>query len=565
MTAEGSKPKASAAAPGFWITLVAMTLSSSMILVDQTAVPLATPDAIKGLGANLDEGQWLLTANILPLAAFMVLGGRLGDLLGLRRVFLAGAVIFLLATSAAGAAQDITWMLAARAVQGFGAACMMPTAVAIVSAVAPEDRRGMALGVLAGGSAFFAALGPVLGGLLTSIDWRLVFFVNVPLAALAIALTLRGTPPLAPSERGRVRDLDFAGMATLALAAAGLVFGLSRISDVPLTDPGAYVPILGGVACGALFVFIELRVSDPLLELRLFRHKNFLASNISQVLAGSIELGMGFLLPFLLLLVIGVSPGLAGIALIPATVPIILAGPLAGRAFDRAGGRVPLVAGFLILAASGAALALAVPSETVWALMPGLILQGIALGIVLTVNDPVGLNAVPESDRGRAAGMINTSEQLGGAMGIAILLAVELGYYRHKLDEDLAARGISPTTEQIDKVRDFIQEAEQKGLGNARETPLVRSVVDDIVQTHVDGFQLSFAVGAVIALIGAVSCFILVRKEDRVGIGPVFGRRSRWRYAASGRSPALTRHPPGLDAHPVGGPETEATGEEPPA
>ncbi len=544
VSGEGGSGSASPGAPGLWVTLVAMTLASSMILVDQTAVPLATPDAIKGLDASLDESQWLLTANILPLAAFMVLGGRLGDLLGLRRVFLAGAVIFLVATSLAGAAQDMTWMLAARAVQGLGAACMMPTAVAIVSAVAPGDRRGMALGVLAGGSAFFAALGPVLGGLLTSVDWRLVFFVNVPLAALAIVLTLRGTPALAPSERGRVRDLDFAGMATLALAAAGLVFGLSRVSDVPLTDPQALVPILAAAALAVAFVVIELRTADPLLDLRLFRHKNFLASNISQLLAGSIELGMGFLLPFLLLLVIGVSPMLAGIALIPATVPIILAGPLAGRAFDRIGGRLPLTIGFLILAASGAALALAVPSETAVALIPGLVLQGIALGIVLTVNDPVGLNAVPEADRGRAAGMINTSEQLGGAIGIAVLLAVELGYYRHKLDEDFAARGINPTEEQIDRVRDFIQVAEQKGLDNAPQTPLVRSVIDDVVTTHVDGFQLSFLVGALIALIGAVSCFLLVRKEDRVGLGPVFGRRSRWLYATSGRSPGITRHPP---------------------
>ena len=171
-----------------WPTLIAMTLAASMILVDQTAVPLASPDAIHDLHGSLDEGQWLLTANILPLAAFMVFGGKLGDLLGLRRVFLAGAVIFMGATVMAGIAQDMAWMLSARVVQGIGAACMMPTSVAIVSAVAPEDRRGMALGVLAGGSAFFAALGPVLGGVLTSVDWRLVFLINVPLAAGAILL-----------------------------------------------------------------------------------------------------------------------------------------------------------------------------------------------------------------------------------------------------------------------------------------------------------------------------------------------------------------------------------------
>src|SRR5262245_4368160 len=157
-----------------WLTLVAMTLANSMILVDQTAVPLATPEVVQGLHADLDVGQWLLTANILPLAAFMVLGGRLGDLLGMRRVFLVGAVIFLISTALAGGAQDIVWMITARATQGIGAALMMPTAMALVSAVFPDQRRGSALGILAGASAFFAALGPVLGGLLTSIDWRLV-------------------------------------------------------------------------------------------------------------------------------------------------------------------------------------------------------------------------------------------------------------------------------------------------------------------------------------------------------------------------------------------------------
>ena len=193
-----------------WLTLVAMTLANSMILVDQTAVPLATPDVVHDLDAPLDLAQWLLTANILPLAALMVFGGRLGDLLGLRRTFLAGAMIFLVSTALAGAAQDIAWMIAVRGTQGVGAALMMPTALAIVSTVFPDERRGAALGVLAGASAFFAALGPVLGGVLTSIDWRLVFWINVPLAALTIVLTLRATPPLGAAS-GR-RPIDYAGV-----------------------------------------------------------------------------------------------------------------------------------------------------------------------------------------------------------------------------------------------------------------------------------------------------------------------------------------------------------------
>src|ERR1700755_1025894 len=161
------------------ITLAAMTLASSMILVDQTAVPLAAPHAISGLHAEISQSQWLMTANIIPLAALMVFGGRLGDLFGMRRVFLFGAAVFALATTAMGASQNIEMAILPLAVQGIGAALMMPPALSIVSTVYPDEEKGAALGILAGASAFFAALGPVLGGALTAIDWRLVFLVHI--------------------------------------------------------------------------------------------------------------------------------------------------------------------------------------------------------------------------------------------------------------------------------------------------------------------------------------------------------------------------------------------------
>jgi EmrB/QacA subfamily drug resistance transporter len=533
-----------------WMTLAAMTLSNSMILVDQTAVPLATPDAIRDLGGSLSQSQWLLTANILPLAAFMVLGGRLGDLFGLRRMFLAGGFIFLVSTALAGSAQDLPWMIAVRATQGCGAALMMPTAVAIVSTVFPRERRGMALGVLAGGSAFFAALGPVIGGLLTSIDWRLVFWVNVPLAALTMALTARFAPPLRREADGDRPGLDLPGVTTFAAGTGSLIYGLSVIQADGLDAPGAWVPTAIGLVVLAVFVVLELRASNPMFDFRLFRRLNFLASNISQLLAGSIELGLGFLLPFFLLLVVGVSPEVAGIALLPATVPIILAGPLAGRAFDRVGGRAPLVVGFLVLAASGFVLAVTASKESAAWLIPGLVLQGIGLGIVLTVNDPTGLNSVPEEDQGRAAGMINTSEQLGGAIGIAILAAIEVSYYKHELFARLADHNIFPTQHQIDDFTDFTQQAEQQGLGHVEHTlgqaegHEVEVAIAQSVQAHVDGFQLMFVVSAAIAIVGALACLILVRRTERVTEGPIFARRSRWVSANVGRTPGVTRHPP---------------------
>jgi EmrB/QacA subfamily drug resistance transporter len=524
------------------LTLAAMTLASSMILVDQTSVPLAAPHAIAALNAPISDSPWLMTANILPLAALMVFGGRLGDLFGMRRVFLIGAVIFAIATTAMGASQDIAWAIVARALQGAGAALMMPTALAIVSAVYPDESKGSALGILAGASAFFAALGPVLGGALTAIDWRLVFLINVPLALIAIGLTLRATPDL-PPDPDASRDLDMPGVVTFAVAVGGLVFGLSQGPTMGWGDPQVVIPVAIGILTGAVFVVIERRARNPMIDFALFRHENFLASNVSQLLAGMVELGLGYLTPFFLLLVVGVSPAAAGVALIPATVPIILAGPLAGKAFDRFGGRWPLVAGFLVLAASGVVLAVSVSSESAVALIPGLLLQGLGLGIVLTVNDPTGLTAVPASDSGEAAGMINTSEQLGGALGIAILSAVELGVNFHQLDSKLAAQGVHPTHEQTERARDLIIEAEQKGLKHLPETGLLHIIKPDVIASHVSAFQATFAVSAGIALLGAIFSLILVRKTDRVKVG-VFARRSRWVSVGQGRSPAISRRPP---------------------
>jgi EmrB/QacA subfamily drug resistance transporter len=522
------------------ITLAAMTLSASMILVDQTAVPLASPDVVKALGGNTEQSQWLMTANILPLAALMIFGGRLGDLLGLRRVFITGAIVFGVATMLVGFAQDFAWAIAARAIQGCGAALMMPTALAIVSAVYPSERRGAALGVLAGASAFFAALGPVLGGILTSIDWRLVFLINVPLAAAAVFLTLRATPLLEPAPDA-TRNIDLPGVATFGLAAAAVVYGLGQGPAAGWDDPTTIIPLALAIALVPTFVVIERRAANPMLKFGLFRHINFLAANVSQFLAGMIELGLGFLTPFFLLLVVGISPLAAGIALIPATLPIIIAGPLSGKAFDRYGGRPPAVIGFLLLALSGIALAIAAPERSAVALIPGLVLQGLGLGIVLTANDPTGMTAVPERDQGVAAGTINTTEQLGGAVGIAVLSAIELGTDFRNMDDRFAAQGIEPTPEQVDRFRNFLIEAEQKGLDAAQghHVPaFIKASIGDVVAAHVDAFQVLYSVSAGIALLGAISAAFLIRKTDRIAEegAPVLSRRSRWTYITAGSS-----------------------------
>ncbi len=521
-----------------------MTLSASMILVDQTSIPLAIPHIVDGLDSNPDLAQWVLTANVLLLAALMVFGGRLGDLIGLRRVFLAGAAIFIISSALAGAAQDMVWLIVVRATQGAGAALMMPTSIAIVSNVFPESDRGRALGIMAGFSAFAAAAGPVIGGTLTQlIDWRAVFYVNVPLAAAAILLTVWATPALGPGGEKR-RPIDYPGTVTFGIAMAGIVLGLGQGQSDGWGAPLTVVPLVLGVLCLAAFVVIERRTKYPLVDFSLLRHLNFLAANLSQMLAGAVELGLGFLIPSFLLLIIGFDPLVAGLALIPSTVPVILFGPLAGRLFDRDGGRLPMVAGFLILALAGVALAIGAGDRTYAALVPGLVLYGIGLGVVLTVNDPTGLNSVPEDDQGEAAGIINTTEQLGGALGIVALSAVAFSYYHSKVADLLEKRGINPTEKQVDDMKEFLNQAQQTGLHDSDIPHRLVKLLLPAGDAFTDAFQLVFLVVAAIALVGAVMAFLLVRKEDRVTTGPVFTRRSRWVAVTSGRSPAITRRPP---------------------
>jgi len=529
-----------------WITLIAMTVSSAMILVDQTSVPLAIPHAMQDLGGNPSIGSWILTANMLPLAAFMVLGGRLGDIFGLRKIFLVGAVIFAASSALAGFAQDVPWIITARAIQGAGAALMMPTAVAIVSATFPREEKGKALGLLAGFAAFAAALGPVIGGGLASLDWRLVFLVNTPLAIITVLLTLNATQPLKLNDDAS-RNLDLPGVTVFSIGIVGIVYGLSQAAELGIGSAQVLVPLGIAVLAFVGFWFVERRSANPMIEFRLFRHLNFLASNISQFLAGMIELGTAYLLPYFLLMMIGLSPIAAGIALIPATVPIMLAGPLAGKMFDRVGGRIPLVTGFLVLAASGIAFALAVSHREYIYLLPGLILQGIGLGMVLTVNDPTGLDSVPPEDQGQAAGVINTSEQLGGAVGIAVLSAVLISDSIHRTNEQLAAKGIHPTAAQTEEWKGFIQKINAEGLGNidiSKQSETIRFALTDVLNAHVAGYEAVFYTTAGIALLGALFCFFLVRKSDRVEEGRIFVRRSRWVTSNTGRTPAVTKHPP---------------------
>jgi EmrB/QacA subfamily drug resistance transporter len=496
------------------LVLVAMTVANAMVLVDQTAVPLILPSIMNEKHVGSQLAQWVINASLLPLAGLLVLGGRLSDLFGRRRIFLIGAVVFAGASACAGLSPDFGVLLVFRALQGAGGALMLPTTVAIVSASYPGKGSGRALGIMGGAAAIAGALGPAIGGGLTqALGWRAVLLVNVPLAILAVIVTLIAVP--ADRSTSTSRRVDLVGTVLLTVTLIGLVFGLSQSQVWNWSSPGVWGPLIVSVAAGVLFVIQERRTETPLLDFSLLRrHPNYLGATVSQALAGMAEMGLGILFPLLLILNLGMNPGLAGLALIPATLPMIVVAPLAGRWYDKAGGKAPLASGFVILALSGILLAIGVHSTDYWLLFPGFLVYGVGLALVLTVNDPVSLDTVPADDHGQASGVSATAEQFGGALGIALLYltfhAVYVSNLHRIIDQTSTLRDLS-NAEYL-QLRKHIIDAEQTGLSPQSFDKALAPYLKSALEASIWGMSAAFLLVAALSIVALVVVLILVRK-----------------------------------------------------
>jgi EmrB/QacA subfamily drug resistance transporter len=517
-----------------------MTLANAMILVDQTAVPLALPSIMQNFNIGSQQAQWVLNGSLLPLAGLLVLGGRLGDMFGRRRIFIIGTVVFTGASAVGGLAPLFPVLLACRVLQGAGGALMLPNTVAIVSGIFPGSERGRALGLMGGAAAIAGAFGPTIGGALTAaVSWRAVLLVNVPLAVLAVAGTLRAAP--ADPVVAQRPHMDVKGTVLLTVALVGLVFGLSQSQAWGWVSPGALGPLVVSVVAAAVFLRVEKASPSPLMDLRLLlRHPNYLGATVSQFIAGMAEMGLALLFPLLLILNLGMSPALAGLALIPTTLPMVFGAPLAGRWYDRSGGRPPLVAGFAILLASGLLLAWSVHSRAYLPLLPGLLLYGSGLALILTVNDPVSLDTVPEEDHGQASGVAATAEQFGGAIGIAGLYLIFHASYLSWLQSDIAHSPLPGlTAQQAAAFKNALTAAESVGLqpsalhGSGLEPYLLpaRSASEN-------GYSVAFIAVSVACLAALFLMARLVRKPPAVPGAAVPAAASRDSDAGHGTGPA---------------------------
>jgi EmrB/QacA subfamily drug resistance transporter len=495
------------------LVIIAMTIGNGIILSSQTAVPLALPSIMSGLGVGSATVQWVLTAGLLPLAGLMVLGGRLGDLYGLRRVFISGAVLFAISSLAAAAAPSFELLVTSRVIQGAAGALLLPTSVAIVSAAATKDTAGRALGTLGGAAAVAGALGPILGGGLTgAFGWRAVMLINFPIAVLACVTTLIAVPR--DPKRGERARVDILGASLLCVALVGIVFGVTQSQAWGWTSPGVMLPLAAAASAGVLFVLVERKTRVPLLDFQLLaRHRNYAGATISQGLSGMVEMGLGIIFPLLLILNHGMSPTLAGLALLPTTLPMVIVAPLAGRWYDRVGGRIPLITGFGILAASAIALMWAADQHNFGILIPGLFLYGLGLALVLTVNDPVSLDSVAQQHHGQASGVSATAEQFGGALGIALFYLVMHSAYVSSLHSNITASNLpNLTDDQYAHLRDALISAEQTGLDPTDFPAEYKPYLDAAFDASAFGYSVAFACVLLVCVLGVVSSAILVRR-----------------------------------------------------
>jgi DHA2 family methylenomycin A resistance protein-like MFS transporter len=399
-----------------------MCVGYFLVLLDVTIVNVALPSIASDLDTGVASLQWVVNGYAIALASLMLAGGTTGDLHGHRRVVLAGLCVFGAASLACGAAPSAGALIAARAVQGVGAALLLPGTLAIVTRAFPEaGEQARAIGVWASIGSLALPAGPLLGGVLTAaFDWRAVFLVNVPIVIAAFIAARRLVPESTEPSEGRV-DVPGAALAATLLAALTFAFvEAGRGGHAALVATGGTVAIAALVA----FVAVERSAEHPMLPLGLFRKPAFAAAN---GVAGAMNLGtlgMLFVLTLYLQTVQGRSALEAGVALLPLFLPLSVIAPLAGRLTARLGPKLPMAAGLLIAALGIGLLARAGADSSYAELMPSLLLWGIGLGILTPAVVAAAVRTVPSARAGLASAVNNTARQAGGAIGIAAFGAI---------------------------------------------------------------------------------------------------------------------------------------------
>lgn len=489
-----------------WLPLAAVCLGTFMLLVDVTIVTVALPDMSRSLHTAFTDLQWVMDGYALALAALLLGAGSLADRIGRRRVYLLGLVIFAAASLACGLASGPAMLIAFRGVQGVGGAAMLATTIALISQLYHGRERGVAFGIWGAVNGAASAAGPIMGGLLTQhLDWRWIFFVNLPISVAAVAMTLRY---ITESRNPHAHGGDLPGLLTFTVAAAAATYALIKGNDYGWTSAST----LGVFALAAValigFIAVELRSTSPMLELAMFRRGTF-----TGVMGGSLLLS-GAAFSYLaysslwLQSVLGMSPVTAGLCFLPMSIAALTSATLTGRFLEHVVSPRFLVGGGLLLIGIGALMQAAIGSGSSWTvLVPGLAVTGVGVGLATPSLAATAVAAVGYERAGMASGAVNTARQLGNALGIAVL-----GVVFH------SAMTSTLRTSAAGTVADPAATADALGAGRAQAmiasaAPAQRSTIDHLAHAaFASGLRSTFLVSAVMGVLGGVLVLLLVRR-----------------------------------------------------
>ncbi len=408
-----------------WVILLLVCLAQFMVILDATVVNVALPSIKRDLGLSEANLQWIVNAYALLFGGFLLLGGRAGDLLGRKRLFLAGVVVFTTASLLNGLAVNSGMLIGFRALQGLGAAFISPAALSIISTTFAEGKeRAKALGVWAAIASGGSAVGLVLGGVLTQeLSWPWIFFINVPVGAATFILSLRLIPESVDEDAHRSFDVAGAVCATAGLMT--LVFAIVKAQGQGWTSGRTIGEFLAAIALLVAFVLVERRSVAPLVRLGIFRVRSLTAANIAMLLVASGLFAMFFFNSLYIQQVLGYGPLKAGLAFLPFTAGIMVSAGIASQFASKLDARLVASGGMLITAAGMYLLTrLPVHGTYVADVLPPILLNSFGMGFVFVVLTLVATTGLADSDQGLASGIFNTSQQIGGALGLAILSTV---------------------------------------------------------------------------------------------------------------------------------------------
>jgi len=483
------------------VVLAATILGSSMAFIDGTVVNVALPALQNSLHASIADVQWVVEAYALILAALLLVGGSLGDLLGRRKVYVCGVAVFAAASAWCGLARNIDVLICARSIQGLGAALLVPGSLALITASFPEETRGHAIGTWSGFSAITAAIGPVIGGwLIEHSSWRWVFFLNVPIAIAVILLSTR--IPESRNENAS-HHIDWPGALLVIVGLGAVTYALIEW-PARTRHGGNFVSVAAIIGIGALaaFVAVEHRSHAPMVSLKLFRSRNFTGANLLTLFLYAALSGLMFFFPMDLIEIQHYTATQAGAAFLPFVVIMFGLSRWAGGLVARYGSRIPLTIGPLA-AACGIALFAVVPQTgNYWTtFFPAVVVMGLGMTISVAPLTTTVMNAIPDSKSGLASGINNAVSRLAGLLAVAVFGAILVTVFNHTLDYKLAQLALSPNVRApIDAARPLLASAHNPD-------PAVQRA---ITESFVSGYRFVIWIATGLAVFSGIAAWLII-------------------------------------------------------